>query len=402
MANNLDAARPEYWSKRMQATKRKVLVSSEFANFEEQSNLTNWVKVHRPYFSRAKVRDYVRGTDTSAQDRTVTDEYLTIDQQKEITTYIDKLDEIQSNYNFVNTLVDDDAYQLAAEQDGRFFREIINASYSFDDWDIGWTSWTPITLTTSNVVQVFSKLAAKFRTNNIEKSRPWKIALTPNVASVIEQSFVKNGFSTADSTLKNGYAGDYMGFACYISNNVTHQVKLTNSGQPSDADTVTLTATDLEWTAVSVVFTFKTVLWATAGNVLIWGTASESYDNLVAAINGGSGAWTTYVALSTANRDALNNVGFYAVKDSATVVSVYSYGQQTVAESTANMTASSSISVLYASREWATDMVTQANVQVQQNKEPKKLGYSYITYDLYGLKTFAEWTKRMVKVNIYA
>jgi hypothetical protein len=35
-------------------------------------------------------------------------------------------------------------------------------------------------------------------------------------------------------------------------------------------------------------------------------------------------------------------------------------------------------------------MVIQKDVAIQKNKEPKKTGYNYIAWTLYGIKTFTE------------
>lgn len=67
---------------------------------------------------------------------------------------------------------------------------------------------------------------------------------------------------------------------------------LTLSANVSDGDTVT-TGTK--------VYTFQTVLTDVDGNVLIGATASDSIDNLIAAIGLGAGAGVTYAALTTAN-----------------------------------------------------------------------------------------------------
>lgn len=67
---------------------------------------------------------------------------------------------------------------------------------------------------------------------------------------------------------------------------------LTNTGNFANGDTVT-TGTKT--------YTFQTVLTNVDGNVLIGATASDSLDNLIAAINLGAGSGTLYAAATTAN-----------------------------------------------------------------------------------------------------
>lgn len=68
--------------------------------------------------------------------------------------------------------------------------------------------------------------------------------------------------------------------------------------------TLTLTGNALNTETVVIgakTYTFQTVLTNVNGNVLIGATASDSIDNLIAAINLGSGAGTTYAAATTAH-----------------------------------------------------------------------------------------------------
>lgn len=66
----------------------------------------------------------------------------------------------------------------------------------------------------------------------------------------------------------------------------------TLTGQPSDTETVVIGAKT---------YTFQTSLTDVDGNVLIGATASDSLDNLIVAINLGSGAGTTYATSTTAH-----------------------------------------------------------------------------------------------------
>lgn len=70
---------------------------------------------------------------------------------------------------------------------------------------------------------------------------------------------------------------------------------LTFTGQPANNDTVTVD---------SNVYTFKTALTPTAGEVLIGAAVNDSINNLVAAINGDAGSGTLYAAGTTASDDA--------------------------------------------------------------------------------------------------
>lgn len=77
-----------------------------------------------------------------------------------------------------------------------------------------------------------------------------------------------------------------------IAASVSATGTLTLTGNAGDTETVTIG---------TKVYTFQTVLTNVDGNVLIGATASDSLDNLIAAINLAAGAGTLYAAATTAN-----------------------------------------------------------------------------------------------------
>jgi len=137
MANNLSAFSPEYWSNRVQRLLKKSLVAREIANMEERAIMSNGLKVHRPYHSDVRVNNYTKGTAVTVQDVTATDEYLTVDQTRESTVYIDQIDVIQNKYDTANKYTARIAYQLQRDIDGKFLNEIPNASLTLDAADFG-------------------------------------------------------------------------------------------------------------------------------------------------------------------------------------------------------------------------------------------------------------------------
>ena len=84
----------------------------------------------------------------------------------------------------------------------------------------------------------------------------------------------------------------------YVSTNLTATASLALATNPTEADTVTING---------VVFTFNATP-SGAGSVDIGANAAASVDNLVAAINGGAGAGTTYIALSASDRAKLEGI----------------------------------------------------------------------------------------------
>lgn len=392
MANDLTAGNPEYRSKRMQVNLRTDLLTLATANFEERSLLTEGDTVNRPMVSTAKVRNYVKWVDTKTQDRTISNEKLEINQTKEITSYIDSVDKIQNNYDLVNTLVDDDTYQLQNEIDGRYLREVKHANLSCDDWDIWGTAWNWILLAVTNVIKTFSKAKAIMKTWKVESNRPRNCFITPDVASVLEQKLADTGFNIADKTLKAGYRWDFMGLRIFESNNIAHLNAVTYTGVIVAADTFTV------W---GVVFTAAAVP-AAAGEFDVWATADDSYANLVSAINWtGTPSATTYIELSEADRDTMNSIGAEAILDTTgSVMDVYTSWYVAVSEVLSNATLAPTSAICEIARQGATDVVMQKDPWYIKREPSNKIWSNYITWDLYGIKTFTEGANRMLALKI--
>ena len=95
--------------------------------------------------------------------------------------------------------------------------------------------------------------------------------------------------------MKNGYAGNFAGYNVYSSNNIAHSRTISFS---------TVVATDAI-TIGGVTFTFVSSLSTTPNTVLKGSDDAAALANLAAAVNGGTGAGTTYVDISASDRAKL-------------------------------------------------------------------------------------------------
>ena len=77
-----------------------------------------------------------------------------------------------------------------------------------------------ISASTGNIIDLYAGMTKVLRENNVEELGDWVSVISPRIASLIEIKAANTGFNVADATLKNGYAGDWMGFQVYISNNL--------------------------------------------------------------------------------------------------------------------------------------------------------------------------------------
>ena len=175
MANSVTYFVPELWSKRIQYLTKNALVATQICSYEEQADLKFGDRIHRPYGNDLVVNDYTKYTDTTAQDITSTDEYLDIDQSKEISFAIDEVDQIQSKYDLENTYVERAAYRLANNIDGKVLKEVSNAVVTCDGSDIG--SSGAISLTTSNCLNTFFTAGAKLSANGCETDKTWALVV---------------------------------------------------------------------------------------------------------------------------------------------------------------------------------------------------------------------------------
>lgn len=387
MANNLSAFTPEYWSARTQRLLKRKLIAREIANMEESALLRDWDMVHRPYYSDVVVNDYTKGVDVTVQEVSATDEYLVVNKSKEATVYIDAIDVKQNKYDAANKYIDRMTYALKKDIDGNFLKEVLNAEFTISDGDLGGTAGNPITVAVANAFQVFTKTEAKMNANDIEDTKPWFFVITPDVKAAIQQTNLVNWFNQADAALRGtlkgvGYLGTWGNFNLFVSNNVAHSNTVTASSLAAD-DTLSING---------VTITFK----AAPANA---GECKPTAAALIGMINGKMATAWDYVDFSAADRAKLIGVNASAVADGSDVKIVTS-GHVTYAQS--GVTLGGEIAHCWAGQYGCTDMVIQKDVEIQKNKEPKKTGYNYLAWTLYGIKTFTEWAKRCIEVRVAA
>ena len=389
MGNNVAAFVPELWSRRIQYLTRNALVATKICSFEEQPDLKYGDRIHRPYPNDLVVNDYIKYTDTTQQDLVGTDEYLDIDQSKEISFAIDEVDWIQMKYDLENSYVERAAYRLANDIDGNVLAEVSNANVSMDAGDIGGTPGNAISLTTSNCLNTIMTAGAKLAANGCEMDKTWALVIPHKWASIIGQTVAQDWFSLADLALKNGYAGNFAWYNVYASNNVPHSRTISFSS---------VVATDAI-TIGGVTFTFVSSLSTTAGTVLKGANDAAALTNLAAAVNGAAWAGTTYVDISESDRAKLK--GRRVHLDGSTGV-LTSAGDVAVSTDDSTITVGAEEYTAMLCRPGAIDLVMQQNIDVRKQPLPKQKADYYIISCLYGKKTFTEGKERMVKIKIAA
>lgn len=221
--NDVAALTPQNWADMMQENLYNSLVAMKVADLKLKSKLSSGSKVHFPMFGSLSVYAYVKGADVTVQALDSTDEYLDVDQQYESSFYLDTVDKTQNLYSAMEAGVREASYAIKNQIDNDFFDEVLNASDTLDAGDLSSSNTgagTGIALTTTNVIQVFSTATRKLADLNVSNEGDFVAVVTPRVASIIEQKATAVGFNLAEASFKNGYAGDFMGYKVYVSNNL--------------------------------------------------------------------------------------------------------------------------------------------------------------------------------------
>ena len=223
-----DALNREVWSAKMQVNLEKSLVAFKIARTELRDEIKDGDVIHRMYVSNVGTAEYDPGTDIVVTGASATDDTITIDQKYISAFYVDDIEMLQASLNYASELANDASYQLSNLIDTAVLENtntigVSALGISGSDYVTGTTaaaSLTAITATSATIVQVFNAATKWLRTGNVEQDGSWVAVISPAVAGVIELAGIEKGFNVADASLKNGYAGDFLGFHIYISNNL--------------------------------------------------------------------------------------------------------------------------------------------------------------------------------------
>lgn len=381
MANTLTAFNPQYWAAKAQETFLKESTALAIANPELRADLKDGDTLNKPYGSYPRVQTYTKGTDITVKDISTTNETLTVATTKVASFYVDDVDRVQNKWDVAAEWASIAGRQLTNNIDQAVVAEYTNAGKTLDDGDIGGTSGNGIVLSTANVGNIFT---AAGRTLNSKK----RLSLNrfhligPRMLETI-QNYVGNRETVFGEVVgDNGKVANRFGFNLILSNNLPWTGTLTISTTPTDGDTVTING---------VVFTFKTTLTGTAtlGEVLIGGSASASNTNLAKALNDSGTVDTHYSALSSENRQLIEEAGWVATATATTTTHV-AYGDIVVSETltaAANVW-SAQLQYSLAGIPGAIDLVTQVAPNVVFRDAQLRLGKYVHPWTLYGKKTF--------------
>lgn len=186
-----------------------------------RDELTYGDTLNKQYFDSLSAQTYVPGTSFTAQAQDYHTDSLTVDQYRTVAIYVDDIEELQSNVNLRTSMQEEIAYQLRDAIDTNALNNMLSGDVRDGaEMDAGGAANRAVSASTANIIDIFSKARKNLRKNNVSETADWIAILGPNMANLIEYKATAVGYNVADSTLRNGYAGDFMGFKVYVSNNV--------------------------------------------------------------------------------------------------------------------------------------------------------------------------------------
>jgi len=223
ISNDVSAIIPELWSSMVQVPLYKSLVALEIANMRSETAKYGDT-IHIPRFGNLSATTYTPGRTFSAVASDWAFDNLIVSSYVIAPFYVDDVHRVQANVDQARELATEAAYRIKNRIDTDVLKNITGTDgfMPADNVDIGLgsTNGAPVSAGSANIINVFAGARKFLRDHNVEELGDWCAIVTPKIAAAIEIKAANAGFNVADATLRNGYAGDWMGFQVYISNNL--------------------------------------------------------------------------------------------------------------------------------------------------------------------------------------
>ena len=222
VSNDVSAIQPEIFEPMVQVPLYKSLVALEVANVHD---LPVGTTVHVRRYGDMSAATYTPGTSLTATAQDWAYDNIVITTYKHATFYVDDAQRPMIDIDQARELAVDTAYQLRNKIDSHVFANITGSdgfvNYGADAAALqGGTAHRPVSAGSANIINIFANAKKVLLQNNVEQMGDWCVVITPTIGAAIDIKAASSGYNVADSTLRNGYAGDFLGFEVYISNNL--------------------------------------------------------------------------------------------------------------------------------------------------------------------------------------
>lgn len=392
VTNDFDALSPETWKPVVQDYLNKMLVVMDIGNVKCEQYLSSGDKVNFPYVADVRIQNYTPGTELDIDAYTSTPNSLAVDQSKAATVYIDPQEEKQAVANYGMELAYQSAFQLKNNIDQAGLASLTNnASFNVASNPAG------DALSSSTILTTMTNARAQLGRNNAGDGEHFAI-LDYERGALLEQALWGNGFQLADSTLRNGFAGNAVGFKVYMSNNLPSTQTLTIDATPTAGDT---------FTVYGVTFTFKAHGAAALPGDISLGTSGSALADTQASVReailgtGTPGA-SNYIPVNVNDRRTLQNAQLAITafaSDDAVLTGYGKIGGRGTFTTGTNLFGTETSNLLFG-RMGALSLGIQMYPELYVKEEPRMLGKNYITHTLYGVETFERDKQRVVRSAI--
>jgi len=386
--------RPEF-DNAYQEIFQKTLVAKEIANTRFEPKLKFGESVERVSYdiSGVRVRDVSRGSASTIDTITDSSELLQINLEREATFHISDGEVTQAGpLNPGEVIGGKVGHKVAEDLDYKVFSEVQNAANTFDAGDLTAleSSGTAITLNSTTVPQMAARMAAKLRyQENQEVSTNMVLVVDSYAASDIEQYLMGKDIDIAGAVFRNGYAGVVRNATLYVSENLQGEATLV----------VDVATADETFSLFGVTFTAKASP-AAAGEFDVAGSADAQGQIMVDMINGtGTPGASSYIELSTADRNTLIDAKVNASYDSATDILTVTAAGRIIFATTMSGAKTNKLHAYFGKR-GAIDLVVQDMKMVDMRPTDDRRGTNVFSHYLAGIKTFTDGSKKFLDVWI--
>lgn len=403
--NDTSSVVAAYWAKELQEEYMKRLTGQHVSRMNLQAVLKDGDTFKKSYLdlSNEELDVYTPGTDMPVETFTTTNENLSVNLAYGDARKFDDFESVQEGFDVAAAVAPKDADRLANRMDIAVLSEIANANQTIDNGILSGSTAdnVGITVSTSNVVSIFSMATRKFEEVDVTDPRK-KAIISPKFADVIQQYTAGRDTKLGDERLLDGSMGQFMGYDLYVSNQLLGEAVLSMATQPTANDTVTID---------SVTFTFVSPIGTTPGNVLIGAnvdTTRASLAALLAAPGTTAADRVGFTTTSTSYKKLTNRIISATNSNSADTLTVKYAGRsalvvsETLTDATDTWTSTKTTCDCFFSAGEPVDLVTQIAPKVEITRVPLQFGNYVKRGMLFGKKTFRDGTFREINVRVLA
>ena len=387
MANSINALIPYNWKSIVQDFLNNKLVAKAICNTDFRDVLSSGSRVYWPQLATLVSQAYTPGSSITSTPVTAAESYLDIDQSRVVSFYMNPQEEAQAKASYTMKMAQQAAFVIADEMDKKVLATGINAAG---------TTVAGGAISSTTVYAVFTSARTKLSRKNAIDGELFAV-VDPEREALLSQMQVADGFTLADRSLTNEYAGYTNGFKVYVSNNLPCSNTLTLDTNPTAGDTFTIMGV-----------TFKIVsngTAANAGEISLGANIGATQPIVVNAINGtGTPGASAYIEVSVEDRRLLTNNQVTASDFAANATTITATGRLDGAETfTAgtNVFGTETTALLFG-RIGSIALGMQMLPELYIREEENGIGKFYHTHTLYGTKVFSRDVNRLVKVTCNA